>query len=80
MNNKKKKERINISFQRKKKRITQYSKTRHIVSYQGWTRQTRRRKRVPRAGKRVRHTPPTQTVRSSIRTPSYTTITYMQRI
>jgi hypothetical protein len=34
--------------------ITNYGKPRHIPSYQGWIRQPTRRKRIPKAGKRIR--------------------------
>ena len=44
--------------------VTRYKKTKNKPSYQGWT-----RKRVPRAGKRVRDTP-TPTVRSPTKIPS----------
>lgn len=57
--------------------ITSYSKTRHKISYQVWTRQSSRRKRVSRTGKRVRDIP-TSTVRSPT-TPSYTAKMYIQR-
>lgn len=37
--------------------LTSYNYNRHIYSCQGWTWQARRRKRIPRAGKRVRIPP-----------------------
>jgi hypothetical protein len=37
--------------------ITSYYNTRHKSSYQGWMRQPNRKKRIPRAGKRVRDAP-----------------------
>lgn len=54
-----------------KHNITRYNKNRHKPSCQGWTRQSNRTKRVPRAGERVRDTP-TSTVRSTTNTPSKT--------
>jgi hypothetical protein len=43
--------------------ITNYSKTRHISSHQGWTRHSSRRKSVPQIGKM--QTTPVPTVRIS---------------
>ena len=48
--------------------VTRCNKTRHKPSYQGWTRQPSRRKRVPRVGKKVRDTC-TPTVRSTKKNP-----------
>ena len=56
-----------------------YSKTGYKPSYHSWTRQTRRRKRVLSASKRVRDAL-TATVVCPVRTLSYTTIKYMQSI
>ena len=47
--------------------ITKYNKPRSKPPHQGWARQPSRRKRVPRAGRRVRDTP-TPTVRSPTKT------------
>lgn len=57
---------------------TSYNKTRHKPSYQGWRRQPIRRKKASVQAKEPKKSsiPP---VRSLIRTPCYTTITYMQR-
>jgi hypothetical protein len=59
--------------------IAKYNKTRQRLSYQGWTRQTSKRKGFPRAAKES-DTNSIPIIMSPIRTPSYTTITYMQRI
>lgn len=52
---------------------TGYSKTRHKPSYWVWVRQCGRSKRVPRAGRRVRHS-----MLESHKNTKLTTITYMQ--
>lgn len=60
--------------------ITRCSKTRYKPSYQGWMRWPSSGKGVPNTDKRLRDTPiHTPTVRSSMRTPSYTFITYIWR-
>lgn len=56
--------------------LTSYGKTEPKPSYQGWTKQPSRRKRVLSAGKRVRDT---STVESFTRTPNYTMLRYMLR-
>lgn len=58
--------------------IKSYNKMRHIFLYSDWLMQHSRKKSLPEAGKIVRYTP-TATDRTSIRTTSYATITYMQR-
>lgn len=59
-----------------KQGLPRNNKTRHKPSFQGWKRQTSRKKRVPNNGKRIRDTP-TSTVGNL--NPSYTTIRYAQR-
>lgn len=56
--------------------ITSYNRTRQIPSHSGWTRQPRRRKRVPQVGKRIRDSTPS-TVQILRR---YSAITYAENL
>lgn len=50
--------------------ITSYNKTRHILSYQGWTEATQLEEKGPRGRQKESETAPTPTTRSPTNTPS----------